>query len=52
MFSGYKTYITATVAVITTIGTYLSGDATLAESIQIIVPAILAVTIRQGIAKI
>lgn len=49
MFKGKKTYITAGVAVITAIATYLTGDATLSEAIQLSITAILGATIRNGI---
>lgn len=50
MLSGYKTYITAGIAVITAIGLYLTGDATLVQTISIVVPAIIGATVRNGIA--
>tara|TARA_R110000822_G_scaffold246126_4_gene374514 strand:+ start:1212 stop:1364 length:153 start_codon:yes stop_codon:yes gene_type:complete len=49
MFSGYKTYITAAVAVLTAIGAYLSGDASVAEAGQTVFTALLAVFVRHGI---
>lgn len=51
MFKGYKTYITAGVAVITAVATYLTGDATLAEAIQLSITAVLGATVRAGIPK-
>ena len=51
MFKGKKTYITAALAVITAIAAYLTGDATLAEAIQLGVTAILGATIRSGITS-
>ena len=47
--SGYKTYIVAGIAVITAISLYLTGDATLVQTIQLVVPAILGATIRHGV---
>jgi len=52
MFSGYKTYIVAGLAILTAVGQYLSGDASLSEAIQLAVTAVLGVTLRQGIAKV
>ena len=49
MLSGQKTYIVAAVAVITAVAAWLTGDATLAETIQLGVTAILGATIRNGI---
>ena len=49
MFSGYKTYITAGVAVITAIATYLTGDASLADTLQLAFGAILAAFVRSGV---
>jgi len=51
MFSGYKTYITAGLAVIGAIAAYLVGDATLADTAQLVVTALLAVFVRSGVAK-
>ena len=49
MFAGKKTYITAALAVIAAIGAYLTGDATVAQTGQLIVSALLAAFIRDGI---
>lgn len=51
MFSGYKTYIVGTVTIISTIAAYLIGDAELADTIQLVVTALLGMTIRAGVAK-
>ena len=51
MFSGYKTYIVAAVAVIGAVAAYLVGDATLPDTIQLVVTAVIGATIRNGIAK-
>ena len=50
MLSGYKTYITAGLAVITAITTFLTGDATQGEALTLIVNAVLGATIRHGIS--
>lgn len=47
--AGYKTYIVAGVTIIGAIASYLIGDATLNDTAQLIVPAILGITIRHGI---
>ncbi len=51
MLKGYKTYIVAGVAIIGAIAAYLTGDATLANTIQLIVTSLLGATIRNGIAN-
>ncbi len=52
MLSGYKTYITAAVAVVAAIGAYLSGDASIAEAGQTVFTALLAAFVRNGVAKV
>ncbi len=49
MFEGYKTYITAAVAVIGALAAYLTGDASLIQTAQLVVTAIIGATIRHGI---
>lgn len=49
--SGYKTYITAAVAVVTAVAGYLTGDLELAAAIQLAVTAVLGATLRSGIAN-
>lgn len=51
MLKGYKTYVTAAVAVIGAVAAYLVGDATIADTAGIVVNAILAATVRHGIAS-
>ena len=51
MLSGYKTYITAAVAVIGAIASYLVGDANIADTAQLVLTAILGATIRKGISS-
>lgn len=50
MLSGYKTYIAAIVAIVGAVGAYLSGDADLQSTLQIVIPAVFAMTIRHGIS--
>jgi hypothetical protein len=50
MFSGYKTYIVAAVSVIGAIAAYLTGEATVMQTAQLCVSAILAACVRNGIA--
>ena len=51
MLKGYKTYVTAAVAVITAVSLYLVGDASVMETAQAVFTAILAATIRHGVAS-
>lgn len=46
---GKKTYITGFLSVLGAVGAYLAGDATLMEAINLVIPAILAMTVRNGI---
>lgn len=49
MFKGQKTYIMAAVAVIGAVAGYLVGDLSLVDAAQLVVTAVLGVTIRHGI---
>jgi hypothetical protein len=49
MFSGRKTYIAAALAVITAIAGYLTGEATLMETVQLAFTAAIGAFIRNGI---
>lgn len=49
MFAGQKTYITAGVAVVTAIATYLVGEADLVQTSNLVFTALLAVFVRNGI---
>ena len=49
MFAGKKTYITAALAIIAALGAYLTGDATVAQTGQLVFSALLAAFIRDGI---
>lgn len=49
MFAGKKTYITAALAVIAALGAYLTGEATVAQTGQLVFSALLAAFIRDGI---
>jgi precorrin-4 methylase len=50
MLSGYKTYITAGVAILTAAAAYLTGDMTVAETLQLVVTALLGAFLRSGVA--
>jgi hypothetical protein len=49
MLKGYKTYITAAVAIIGAVAAYLVGDSTVTDAAQLVVTSLLAVFIRSGI---
>lgn len=49
MFAGYKTYITAGLAVIGAVAAYLVGDATLMQTAQLVVTAIIGATVRHAL---
>jgi hypothetical protein len=48
---GKKTYIVAACTIIGTIGTYLNGAIPADQAVQLIVNAVLASTLRAGIAR-
>lgn len=49
MLKGKKTYITGIVGVVTAVGAYLTGDATLMETVQLVFTMVAAVFIRKGV---
>ena len=49
MLSGYKTYITAFIAVVTAVGAYLGGDATLIDTAQLVFTALIGAFVRAGV---
>lgn len=51
MLKGYKTYITALVAIISTVAAYLVGDIGIADAAQLVLTAVLGATVRSGIAN-
>lgn len=51
ILKGYKTYIVGTLSVLGFLGGYLAGDVDLASAAQGIVTAVLAMTVRNGIAN-
>jgi hypothetical protein len=50
MLKGYKTYITAIIAVVGALGAFLTGEMQLADAAQIIVTALIGAFVRNGIA--
>ena len=51
MLKGYKTYILAGVTVVGAAASYLVGDISLAQAIQLAVTAGIGATIRSGISE-
>ncbi len=51
MLKGYRTYVLGGVSIIGTLAAYLVGDLSLADAIQTGVTALLAMTVRNGIAN-
>jgi len=49
MLSGYKTYILAGVTIIGAVAAYLVGDASLADTVQLVVTAGLGAFVRNGV---
>ena len=48
---GYKTYVTAGLAVLTALASYLTGDMALADAVQLAVTAIIGATLRHSISN-
>lgn len=46
LLSGYRTYITAAIAILTAIGAYASGDATLIQAAQLALTGALGAFLR------
>lgn len=51
MLNGYKTYITGAVTLLGVLGGFLTGSLTPLDAINLAVPAILAMTVRNGISS-
>ncbi len=50
MLNGYKTYIVGALAVLGAAGGWLDGDLTLVAALNLALPALLAMTVRHGVA--
>lgn len=48
MLRGYKTYILATVSIVGAVASYLVGDVTLADAVQIALTGAIGATLRNG----
>lgn len=49
MFKGYRTYIIGTLSALGAIAGYLVGDASISDAAQMLVTALLSMTVRAGI---
>lgn len=50
ILAGKKTYIVAVMGIFGTLASYLTGDIAIADAAQLVLTAILGVTIRSGVA--
>lgn len=50
MLSGYKTYIAGALTILGALGGFLTGNLAVDQAINLVVPAVLAMTVRNGIA--
>lgn len=51
MFKGKKTYILGGVSILGAVASYLVGDTSLVDTAQIVVPAVLGMTVRNAIPQ-
>jgi len=51
VLSGYKTYITAAVALLTAVSLYASGQDTLGQALQLGITGLLGAFIRAGVSS-
>lgn len=51
MLTGKKTYITGALAIIGFIGAYVTGEATIVETAQAVIMALLAIFLKNGQAN-
>ena len=52
MLSGYKTYVVCGLAILNYVAHWATGEATLAETVNAVLPYIVGVFMRGGIAKL
>lgn len=50
MLKGYKTYVVGGVAILSAVASYLVGDTNIVETSQLVLTAVLGMTIRNAIA--
>jgi hypothetical protein len=51
MLNGYKTYITGAMTLLGALGGFLIGNLSPLDAINLVVPAVLAMTVRNAIPK-
>ncbi|MEI9989904.1 MAG: hypothetical protein WDM86_07680 [Rhizomicrobium sp.] len=51
MLNGYKTYIVGALTALGALGGWLTGDLTPVAALNLAVPAVLAMTVRHGVAS-
>ena len=49
MFKGYKTYLLGAVTIIGAVASYLVGDASLSDTVNLVVTAGMGIFIRSGV---
>lgn len=52
MFSGKKTYLVSLGAIFGAVGGFLTGTVSMPDAIQMIITAVLAATLRNGMPKV
>jgi hypothetical protein len=50
MLSGYKTYIAGALTILGALGGFLTGNLGVDQAVNLVVPAILAMTVRHGVS--
>lgn len=50
MLSGYKTYIAGALTILGALGGFLTGNLAVDQAINLVVPAVLAMTVRHGVS--
>lgn len=50
ILSGYKTYVAGIIGIIGALAAYLTGEASLADAGQLLLTAVLGMTVRAGVA--
>lgn len=51
MLKGKKTYVIATLGILSAVGAYLTGDLSLADTMKACFEGVMAMTLRNGISK-
>jgi hypothetical protein len=51
ILAGKKTYIVAILSALGAVGSYLTGEASLADALQVLITAVMGATIRAGVTR-